>query len=114
MGAPFRPCLAVAVGAWHGLVLGVNERARRRRRRQPRASIPIADLLIRSSAWFDGARVRQEAAQGGRRVLAFDEKPAAAEAAVAPYCQVDRRLRGPGLLAADVGQAALDRTGLAP
>jgi 3-hydroxyacyl-CoA dehydrogenase len=55
----------------------------------------------------------QVVAQGGVRVLAFDEKPEAAKAAVAHIAKMIEAQVEKGRLAAESGQAALDRIGLA-
>jgi 3-hydroxybutyryl-CoA dehydrogenase len=60
-----------------------------------------------------GRGIMQVAAQGGMRVLAFDEKPEAAKAAVTHIAKMIETQVAKGRLAADAGQAALDRIGLA-
>jgi 3-hydroxyacyl-CoA dehydrogenase, NAD binding domain len=70
-----------------------------------------ADLLVAVVGTGSmGRGIMQVAAQGGTRVLAFDEKPEAAVAHIAKRIetQVEK-----GRFAADAGQAALDRIGLA-
>lgn len=58
-----------------------------------------------------GRGIMQVAAQGGMRVLAFDEKPEAAKAAMAHVAKMIETQVAKGRLAADAGH--LDRIGLA-
>lgn len=60
-----------------------------------------------------GRGIMQVAAQGGMRVLAFDEKPEAAKAAMAHVAKMIETQVAKGRLGADAGQAGLDRIGLA-
>jgi 3-hydroxybutyryl-CoA dehydrogenase len=60
-----------------------------------------------------GRGIMPVAAQGGMRVLAFDEQPEAAKAAMAHVANMIETQVAKGRLAADAGQAARDRIGLA-